>query len=317
MPVTKPPKKARPSITEALEQAAVPIDPVLAAVVEPRTEPQPQRSGGRLDGQVALITGGDSGIGRAVAVRFAREGADIAFVHRDRAEDAYETARLVEAAGRRCLVIAGDVGDEQVCREAVLRTVNHYERLDVLVNAALEQHPQDDLLHISEEQLARTFRGQVFSAAFMAKAVLPHLDRGASIINTTSVAAYRGAARLMDHAAACGAIVALTRSLALALAAVGVRVNAVAPDSAALAGDEPGLPDPRVSAPPRIVASGSAAMLLDPAQATGTGALPASTPQPATDPDAIAGCYVFLASGDAAFLTGQVLHPNGGAIVNG
>nr|MBA3847483.1 SDR family oxidoreductase [Planctomycetota bacterium] len=254
---------------------------------------------------------------RAVAVRFAREGADIAFIHRDRAEDAYETARLVEATGRRCLVISGDVGDEQLCREAVVRTVNHYERLDVLVNAALEQHPQDDLLHISEEQLARTFRGQVFAAAFMAKAALPHLDRGAAIINTTSVAAYRGAARLIDHAAACGAIVALTRSLALALATVGVRVNAVAPDSAALAGDDAGLADPPAGAPKRTVVSGAAAMLLDPSHAASSTSAAAASPHPATDPDAIAGCYVFLASSDAAFLTGQVLHPNGGAIVNG
>ncbi len=315
MPVTKPPKKSRAA---ALEQA-VPVEPVAAALVEPRVQPEPQRSGGRLEGQVALITGGEAGVGRAVAVRFAREGADIAFVHRDLAEDAFETARLVEATGRRCLVISGDVGDEQVCREAVLRTVNHYDRLDVLVNAALEQHPQDDLLHISEEQLARTFRGQVFAAAFMAKAVLPHFDRGASIINTTSVAAYRGSPRLIDHAAACGAIVALTRSLALALATHGVRVNAVAPDSAALAGDDVGVvpPDPRASQRPPTIISGAAVMKLDPTQAPLSGAAAAHAPRTATDPDAIAGCYVFLASSDAAFLTGQVLHPNGGEIVNG
>jgi NAD(P)-dependent dehydrogenase (short-subunit alcohol dehydrogenase family) len=265
MPATRPPRKPRdeasgPGLAEA--EAAPRLVP----------EPQPYRASGKLDGRVVLITGGESGLGRAVAILFAREGANVAIVHRgDAPDDAEECQALVEAEGRRCLAIAGDVGDEQVCREAVLRTVNEFERLDVLVNNAAEQHPQDDLLHIAEDQLVRSFRTNVFGAFFMAKACLKHLDKGSAIINSASIAAYRGSAKLIDYAATEGAVVAFTRSLALSLAERHVRVNAVASGANGHAGE----------------------------------------------PESVAPCYVFLASGDSGLLTGQVLHPNGGEIVNG
>ena len=195
----------------------------------PQAEKPSHVGSGKLQGKVAVITGGDSGIGRAAAVAFAKEGADVVIVYLDEHEDAEETVRGVEEQGRRCLRIAGDLGRERFCARVVERTLREFGRLDILVNNAAEQHPQDDLSKISEKQLEQTFRTNIFAYFFLTKAALPHLKSGAAVINTTSVTAYRGSAKLLDYSATKGAIVAFTRSLALQLADRGIRVNGVAP----------------------------------------------------------------------------------------
>jgi len=255
----------------------------------------PARPGcGRLAGKAVLVTGGDSGIGRAIAVAFAKEGADVAIVYLEEHEDARETKRLVEERGGTAVTIAGDVGEEAFCAKAVERAVRELGRLDVLVNNAAEQHVQETLEAISSEQLVRTFRTNIFSFFFMARAALPHLHEGSSILNTTSVTAYRGSAHLIDYAATKGAIVAFTRSLAQTLAERKIRVNAVAPGP---------IWTPLIPAtfPPDKVATFGSDVPLG----------------RAGEPVEVAPCYVFLASDEAAYITGQVLHPNGGEIVNG
>ncbi|MEA2666138.1 MAG: hypothetical protein QOI11_3082, partial [Candidatus Eremiobacteraeota bacterium] len=184
------------------------------------------RPAGHLIGRSALITGGDSGIGRAVALAFALEGADVAIAYLDEHDDANETKRQIEAEGRRALLLAGDIGDEAFCRDAVARTVAELGRLDVLVNNAGEQHPQESIADISAAQLERTFRTNIFAMFYLVKAALPHLRPGAAIVNTTSVTAYKGSPQLLDYSATKGAIVAFTRSLALQLVERGIRVNA-------------------------------------------------------------------------------------------
>jgi len=195
----------------------------------PKAEDQQYRGSGKLQGKVAIITGGDSGIGRAVAIMYAREGADVAVVYLNEHHDAEETKRMVEKEGRRCHLIAGDIGGEPFCRQTVQQAVNEFGRLDILVNNAAEQHPQDSIEQISAEQLERTFRTNIFGMFFMTKAALPHLKQGSAIVNTTSVTAYKGSPQLLDYSSTKGAIVAFTRSLSQGLAEKGIRVNAVAP----------------------------------------------------------------------------------------
>jgi NAD(P)-dependent dehydrogenase (short-subunit alcohol dehydrogenase family) len=260
----------------------------------PKSDDPQYRGAGKLLDKVALITGGDSGIGRAVAIAFAKEGADSAIVYLNEHEDAQETKRLVEETGRHCLLISCDISAEAACREAVEKTVGDYGRLDILINNAAEQHPQDSIEKISAEQLERTFRTNIFSMFFLTKAALKHLKAGSAIINTTSVTAYKGSPQLLDYAATKGAIVAFTRSLALALVEQGIRVNGVAPGPIWT---------------PLIPST------FDEEKVKSFGA---NTPMKrAGQPEEVAPCYVFLASDDSSYMTGQILHPNGGEIVNG
>jgi NAD(P)-dependent dehydrogenase (short-subunit alcohol dehydrogenase family) len=263
-------------------------------VPKPRSEMREYRAAGKLEGRAALITGGDSGVGRAVAIGFAKEGADVAIIYLDEHEDAASTRALVEEHGRHCIVIAGDVGDEAFCTDAVARTVEAFGRLDLLVNNAAEQHPQDRLEGISAEQLERTFRTNLFAMFHVTKAALAHLPPGAAVINTTSVTAYRGSPHLIDYAATKGAIVAFTRSLAANLQKHRIRVHALAPGPVWT---------------PLIPASFPAEHVEHFGEDTFLG-------RPA-EPDEIAPSYIFLASDDAVCMTGQVLHPNGGEIVGG
>jgi NAD(P)-dependent dehydrogenase (short-subunit alcohol dehydrogenase family) len=259
----------------------------------PRSKMQGYQAAGRLQGQVALITGGDSGIGRAVAIAFAKEGAEVAIVYLDEHEDAKETAAAIEKLERQCLTIAADVADPRACRKAVDQVVRKFSRLDVLVNNAAMQVKQDRFEDITPEQLEETFRTNVFSMFYLTQHALGTLQRGARIINTASVTAYRGSPHLIDYSATKGAIVTFTRSLALALVDRGIRVNAVAPGPVWT----PLIP---ASFPPDEVATfGSNVPLGRPAE-----------------PDEIAPSFVFLATDDSVFFCGQVLHPNGGEIIN-
>ena len=260
----------------------------------PRAEDKTQRGSGKLQDKVAIITGGDSGIGRAVAIAFAKEGAHISIVYLEEQKDATETRRLVEKQGRKCLLIKGDVGQEEFCRKAVAQTVKEFGQLDVLVNNAAEQHPQDSLEKITEKQLERTFRTNIFSFFFMTKAALKHLKKGAAIINTTSVTAYKGSADLLDYSSTKGAITSFTRSLSQALADKYIRVNGVAPGPIWT----PLIPS---TFPAKEVETFGSDVPLG----------------RAGQPEEIAPSYVFLASDDSSYMTGQVLHPNGGTIVNG
>jgi NAD(P)-dependent dehydrogenase (short-subunit alcohol dehydrogenase family) len=183
----------------------------------------------KLRDKVALITGGDSGIGRAVAIAYAKEGADVAIVYLDEHEDAIETQRLVETAGQQFLAIAGDLGDESFCQQVVSKVVDRFGKIDILVNNAAEQHPQDSIEKITAAQLERTFRTNIFAMFYLTKAVLPYMKAGGAVINSTSQTAYRGNASLIDYSATKGAIVAFTRSLSQSLVSRNIRVNAVAP----------------------------------------------------------------------------------------
>jgi NAD(P)-dependent dehydrogenase (short-subunit alcohol dehydrogenase family) len=263
-------------------------------IPRPKNHHAEERGCGRLREKVTIITGGDSGIGRAVAVAYAKEGADVVIVYLNEHEDAKETKRLVEQQGRRCLVIAGDVADEGFCREAVERTVQEFGRLDILVNNAAEQHPQESLQEISAQQLERTFRTNIFSYFYMGKAALPYLKEGSAIINTTSVTAYKGSPHLLDYASTKGAIVSFTRSLSQALADRQIRVNAVAPGPIWT----PLIPS--TFSADKVASFGSDVPL-----------------KRAGQPEEVAPSYVFLASKDSSYTTGQVLHPNGGTVVNG
>ncbi|PWS37840.1 NAD(P)-dependent oxidoreductase [Falsiroseomonas bella] len=250
---------------------------------------------GKLAGKVALVTGGDSGIGRAVAIGFAKEGADVAILYLDETEDAQDTRRRIEAEGRRCLAVAGDIGDPGFCQQAVKRAVERLGRLDILVNNAAEQHVCEDFAEIPVEQVERTFRTNILGMMWMTKAALPHLLEGSAIINTTSITAYKGNPTLIDYASTKGAIVAFTRSLSAALEKRKIRVNGVAPGPIWT---------------PLIPASFDA----DRTAQHGSGA----PMERAGQPDEVAPSYIFLASAaDSSYMSGQVLHPNGGSVVNG
>ncbi len=260
----------------------------------PETVDPRHRGSGKLKDKVAIITGGDSGIGRAVAVAFAKEGADVAIVYLNEHQDALKTCRMVQERGRRCIRIAGDVGDENFCRQAVERTVREFGRLDILVNNAGEQHPQESIEKITAEQLERTFRTNIFSDFYMVKAAMKYLKNGSAIINTASITAYRGSDHLLDYSATKGAIVAFTRSLSKALADKKIRVNGVAPGPIWT---------------PLIPSTFSAKHVEE---------FGSNVPMHrAGQPEEVAPSYVFLASDDASYMTGQMLHPNGGEVING
>lgn len=260
----------------------------------PQAEDSSYRASGKLENKVAFITGGDSGIGRAVAILFAKEGADVAINYLDETGDAKDTQREIENEGRRCILIPGDIGNPTFCAEAIERTVREFGKLDILVNNAAEQHPVESIEDISPEQIERTFRTNVFSMFYLTGAALKHLAPGSAIINTTSVTAYKGSPTLLDYSSTKGAIVAFTRSLSQALIDKGIRVNAVAPGPIWT---------------PLIPSTFSADKV-----ATFGSDKPMGR---AGEPSEVAPCFLFLAAKDSSYMSGQVLHPNGGEVING
>ncbi|WP_313106121.1 SDR family oxidoreductase [Stutzerimonas nitrititolerans] len=252
------------------------------------------KAAGKLQDKVAIITGGDSGIGRSVAVLFAREGADVVILYLDQYQDADETHRVVEQQGRRCLTFAGDVADQDVCRKVVDETVATFGKLDILVNNAAEQHPQKRFEDVTQQQWEKTFRTNVFGMFQMTQAALPHLGKGASIINTTSVTAYKGNPILIDYSSTKGAIVGFTRALSMSLVERGIRVNGVAPGPIWT----PLIPSTFDA--DKVAEFGANVPLKRPGQ-----------------PEEVAPAYVYLASSDSSYVTGQVIHVNGGTVVNG
>jgi NAD(P)-dependent dehydrogenase (short-subunit alcohol dehydrogenase family) len=263
-------------------------------IPEPEGFMENYKAAGKLEGKTALITGGDSGIGRAVAIAFAKEGADVAIIYLSEDHDADVTAEKVEAEGCRCVKIRGDIGSKSFCEAAVAQVVKEFGALDILVNNAAEQHPQKKIEDITEEQLKHTFATNFFGTLFMSQAAMPHLKEGDAIINTASITAYQGHEMLLDYSATKGAIVAFTRSLSENLSSKGIRVNAVAP--------------------------GPIWTPLIPSTFNATQVMKFGTDTPMGrpgQPDEVAPCFVFLASSDSSYMSGQVLHPNGGTIVNG
>lgn len=267
---------------------------------ENKMHPRPQsfmenyKAAGKLEGKVALISGGDSGIGRAISIGYAKEGADVAFIYLNEDEDAQETVKHIEAEGRKALPIKGDIGNKDFCTQAVEQTVKELGGLNILVNNAAEQHVQEKLEDISEKQLRRTFDTNFFGLFFLTQAALKYLKEDDCIINTASIVAYRGHDTLLDYAATKGAIVALTRSLASNLTDKKIRVNAVAPGPIWT---------------PLIPASFDAEKVKKFGEDSPMGR--------AGQPDEIAPSYIFLASQDASYITGQVIHPNGGTVIGG
>lgn len=248
----------------------------------------------KLNNKVALITGGDSGIGRAVAIAYAKEGADIAIVYFDEHQDAEETKAIIEQKGRKCILIPGDVSNEAFSKDAAKKTVDTFNKIDILVNNAAVQYPQNSIEDITSEQLEKTFRTNIFSLFYMTKAVMPHFKDGSVIINTASITAYHGHETLIDYSSTKGAIVTFTRSLALSLASRNIRVNAVAPGP--------------IWTP--LIPSSFSAEEVSKFGSSSTYGRPGQ-------PVELAGAYVFLASNDSTYMSGQTIHVNGGQIVNG
>lgn len=264
-----------------------------AMQLQPRSINPDQKPSGRLQDKVIVITGGDSGIGRAVAVACAREGAHIAFGYLEENKDANETSKLVHSYNREVFRFKGDIGVEHNCQQFIRQVYDKFGRLDAVINNAAEQFPAASITDITEAQLERTFRSNIFSQFFMVKAALPYLKKGASIINTTSVTAYRGSPHLLDYSSTKGAIVAFTRSLSESLAKQGIRVNAVAPGPIWT----PLIPS--TFPPNKVKDFGKNVPLGRPGQ-----------------PNEVAPAFVFLASNEASYITGQVIHVNGGEVVN-
>ena len=267
---------------------------------ETKMEPNPDsirsdyKGSGKLKGKVAIVTGGDSGIGKSVSVYYAKEGADVVIVYLDEHEDAKKTKELVEQEGQKCLLLSGDVGDETFCEDIVKQTIEEFGKLDILVNNAGEQHVQQSLLDISAEQLQKTFRTNIFSMFYLTKAALRHMKKGSSIINTTSITAYQGNPTLIDYSSTKGAILAFTRALSNSISKDGIRVNGVAPGPIWT---------------PLIPASFSEEQVQQFGKNTPMGR--------AGQPEELAPAYVYLASEDSSYVSGQVIHVNGGSVVNG
>ena len=268
--------------------------------IEEKMHPEPEylnpdyQGSNKLQGKVAIVTGGDSGIGRAVSVYFAKEGADVAIIYLNEHNDAEDTKRLVEQAGQKCLLVSGDIGSQSFCESAVTQVLEAFNKIDILVNNAAEQHPQDNFMDITSEQLEKTFRTNVFSMFYMTKAVLPNLKEGSSIINTSSITAYKGNVTLIDYSATKGAITSFTRSLSGSLVDKGIRVNSVAPGP---------IWTPLIPATfdkNKVGEFGGTTPMKRPGQ-----------------PKELAPAYVYLASDDSSYVTGQTIHINGGTIVNG
>ncbi len=284
------------SDTETLGMVDVDDLPGHESQLEPKPEWQPRYPGsGRLEGKVALITGADSGIGRAVAALFAREGADIAISYLCEHDDAQQTRDIVQGEGRRALLLPGDIGDKDVADRIVAETVRELGGLDVLVNNAGEQHWAKEIGDISEEQLKRTFQTNIFAMFYLVQAARPHLKEGSAIVNCTSVTMYQGAKVLLDYSATKGAITAFTRSLSENLIEHGIRVNAVAPGPIWTPLNPSG-----GSPPEKMKDFGEDTPMGRPGQ-----------------PNEVAPAFLFLACEDSSYMSGQVLHPNGGTIVNG
>lgn len=284
------------------EKKAVPQEQSQQPGKESEMIPQPESLGReykaceKLKDRVALITGGDSGIGRSVAILFAKEGAHVAIVYKSDSEkeDALKTKKYIEKEQRECLLIQGDVGDETFCQECVKQVVQKWNKLNILVNNAAVQYPQESIENITKEQLQETFQTNIFAYFYLVKAALKHLKKNDVIINTTSVTAYKGSPKLLDYSSTKGAIVSFTRSLALSLVDKGIRVNGVAPGP---------IWTPLIPATfdrEKVGKFGEDVPLKRMGQ-----------------PDEVATCYVFLASDDSSYMIGQILHPNGGTIVNG
>ncbi len=262
--------------------------------VKPEDSMHGYRPAGKLHNKVVFVTGGDSGIGRAAAIACAKEGADIAISYLNEHEDAQETERLIVEAGRKALLLPGDIGKKSFVEKTIQKVIKKFGRLDIVINNAAEQHPQKDILKISEEQLKKTFQTNIFSMFYVVQAALPYLKDGSAIINTTSITAYNGHTMLLDYSATKGAIVSFTRSLALMLAEKGIRVNGVAPGPIWTPLIPSTFPEEKVET------FGQDTPMKRPGQ-----------------PKEVGTCFVFLASDDASYISGEVIHVNGGRIVNG
>ncbi|PFG12643.1 SDR family oxidoreductase [Bacillus sp. es.036] len=258
----------------------------------PLTEDQDYKGSGKLTSKVALITGGDSGIGEAVAIAYAKEGAHVAIVYLDEHEDAQNTKKQIEDEGAQCLLLPGDIGDERFATSVINQVIEHFGQLDILINNAAEQHPKQSIEEITAEQLEKTFRTNVFSMFYLTKAALPHLKKGSAIINTSSVTAYEGNEQLIDYSSTKGAITTFTRSLAKSLVGKGIRVNSVAPGPIWT---------------PLIPSTFSAEKVKN----FGTNT-PMGRPG---QPEELAAAYVLLGSDDSSYMTGQTIHINGGQYV--
>ena len=268
--------------------------PGLEAKLSPLPESEPIQQNGKLKGKTAIITGGDSGIGKATALLFAAEGADIVISYLSETSDAKETKKEIETLGRKCILVKGDLGRESNCKKVIKETVKNFGKLDILVNNAGIHWESEKIEDISTEQLMKTFHSNFFSVFWLTKYAMKYLKKGSCIINTTSVTAYRGSDHLMDYAATKGAILSFTRSLSANLAQKGIRVNAVAPGPIWT---------------PLIASTLSKKAVSE---------FGSDTPMKrAGEPNEVATCFLFLASEDSSYMTGQVLHPNGGEIVNG